>query len=217
MGIITGLKNINEAIDRPKNSGSGGPRVRWLSLEDGQSVKIRIANEIDDSSSQYDESRGLAIVVSEHTSPSDYRIKAVCTMDDEGRCYGCELHRRDPKAGWRPRMRFYTNVVVDDGMEDPYVAVWSMGVAKSATFDIIREHVSEGNSLSNLTWKLKRNGKGTETTYILMPSAPDSEPFNWSKFDVFPLESAVRQIPYADQESYYLGFSNPTISTSVDW
>lgn len=218
MSIIKGLKNINEAMEKPRTVGtSSGPRVRWFKLDDGQSAKIRIANEIDDESKFYDENRGLAIVVSEHTNPQDYRLKAVCTYDDEGRCFGCEMHRRNPKDGWKPRLRFYTNIVVDDGMEDPYVAVWSMGVAKSSTFDTIREYASEGSSLTNVTWKIKRNGKGTETTYVLIPNGTDSDPFDWSKFESFPLESAIRQIPYADQESFYLGFSNPATSVSDDW
>lgn len=217
MSIIKGLKNISEAIDKPKGNTPTGPRVRWLKLEDGQSVKVRFANEIDDSSKYYDEDRGLAIVVSEHTNPTDYKRKAVCTMEDEGRCFGCDMHRRNPKDGWKPRLRFYTNVLVDDGMEDPYVAVWSMGVAKSATFNTIREFAADGNSISNMSWKVKRNGKGTETNYILIPGATDSDTFDWSGHEVFPLESAIRQVPFADQESFYLGFDNPATSTSVDW
>lgn len=217
MSIIKGLKNISEALDKPKGSAPNGPRVRWLKIEDGQSVKVRFANEVDDSSKFYDEDRGLAIVVSEHTNPTDYKRKAVCTMDDEGRCFGCDMHRRNPKDGWKPRLRFYTNVLVEDGMEDPYIAVWSMGVAKSATFNTIREFAADGNSVSNMTWKVKRNGKGTETNYILIPGATDSDAFDWSGYDVFPLESAIRQVPFADQESFYLGFDNPATSTSVDW
>ena len=217
MSIIKGLKNISEAIDKPKGNAPTGPRVRWLKLEDGQSVKVRFANEVDDSSKFYDEDRGLAIVVSEHTNPTDYKRKAVCTMDDEGRCFGCDMHRRNPKDGWKPRLRFYTNVLVEDGMEDPYVAIWSMGVAKSATFNTIREFAADGNSVSNMIWKVKRNGKGTETNYILIPGATDSDTFDWSGYDVFPLESAIRQVPFADQESFYLGFDNPATSTSVDW
>lgn len=217
MSIIRGLKAINDELDKPKATAPTGPRVRWLKLDDGQSAKIRFANELDDESKFYDDSRGLAIVVSEHTNPDDYKRKATCTMEDEGRCFGCEMHRRDPKKGWKARLRFYTNVIVDDGMEDPFVAVWSMGVAKSATFNTIREYAADGNSVSNMTWKVKRNGKGTETNYILIPGASDSEAFDWNKFEIFPLESAIRQVPYADQESFYLGFDNPATSTSVDW
>lgn len=216
MSIIKGLKNIEAVLDKPKTMGTGS-KVRWLKLDDGQSIKIRFVNEIDEDSKFYDEERGLAIVVSEHTNPKDYKRKAVCTLDDEGRCFGCEMHRKDMKAGWRPRLRFYTNVLVDDGMEDPYVAVWSMGVAKSATFSTIREYAMDAEGVTNMTWKLKRNGMGTETNYTLIPGPADSESFDWSATEPFALESAIRQVPYVDQEGFYLGFDNPATSTTVDW
>lgn len=217
MSIYTGLKKINESMEKSAKPSSSGPRVRWLKLEDGQSVKIRFANELDEDSRFYDAERGAAIVVREHQNPKDYRRKAVCTMEDEGRDWAEEMHRKDPKAGWGGRLRFYINVLVDDGMEEPYIAVWSMGVAKSPTFSTIREYAIESDGITNMQWKLKRNGKGTETNYVLMPGPTDSEPFDWSAYEVFPLMSAVRKVPYAEQEAYYMGYDNPSTSTNIDW
>lgn len=216
MAIVSGLKNIEALLDKPKAQ-SSGLKVRWLKLDDGQSVKIRFVNEVDENSKHYDEDRGLAIVVSEHTNPKDYRRKALCTIDDAGRCFACEMNHKDPKAGWRARLRFYTNVLIDDGIEDPYVAVWSMGVTKAPTFNTIREYAMESEGISNMVWKLKRSGVGMETNYVLIPSQPDSEKFDWSSIEAFPLESAVREVPYSEQEAFYLGYDNPTTSTSVDW
>mgnify|MGYP003647707914 FL=1 len=159
------------------------------------------------------------MVVKEHTNPKDYRRKAVDTMDSEGRDWAEEMHRKDPKAGWRGRLRFYCNVLVDDGIEEPYVAIWSMGVSKMSSFNTIREYALETGSISNLTWKLKRNGQGTETSYTLIPSAPDSEPFAWGSAEPFDLELALTQVPYAEQEAYYLGFDTPSVTsaTNVEW
>ena len=216
MANVKGLKNIEAMLDKPKFE-NNGPRVTWLKLEDSQSVSVRFVNELDGDSPSYDEKNGLAIVVSEHTNPKDYKRKAACSAESEGRCFGCEMHRKDMKAGWRARLRFYINVLVDDGVNDPHIAVWSMGVAKSATFDTIREYVQDSQSLSSMTWKLKRNGKGTETTYILIPIKQDEEKFDWSKHEIPDLEAVVKEVPYAEQESFYLGFDNPSVSTSVDW
>jgi hypothetical protein len=215
MSIVKGLKNIEALLDKPKYDNSN--KVNWLKLEDGQSVQIRFMSELDADSPDYDESRGLAIVVKEHTNPKDYKRKAVDTMETEGKDFAEEMHRKDPKAGWGGRLRFYTNVLVDDGINDPYVAVWSMGVTKSPTFNTIREYASDSNSISNITWKLKRNGKGTETSYTFIPLKQDENKFDWSKYEAFNLENAVRKVPYAEQESFYLGFENPAVSTSVDW
>lgn len=219
MGVVKGLKNINALLDKPKYDETKA-KVRWLKLADGQSVKIRFIEELDEDSPSYAEERGLALVVKEHTNPKDYRRKAVDTMDTEGRDWAEEMHRKDPKAGWRARMRFYCNVLVDDGLEDPYVAIWSMGVSKQSAFNTIREYAIDTGSISNVTWKVKRNGQGTETSYSIFPSTPDNEPFDWTNIRPFPLESALSKVPYAEQEAFYLGFDGPSgssSSASMDW
>lgn len=217
MAIVKGLKNINALVDKPKYEGTG-TKVRWLKLADGQSVKIRFIEELDEDSANYNADRGLALVVSEHTNPKDYKRKAVDTMDTEGRDWAEEMHRKDPKAGWRARLRFYCNVLVDDGIEAPYVAIWSMGVSKQSAFNTIREYALETGSISNLTWKVKRNGQGTETSYTLIPGGPDKEPFDWATVEPFPLEKALNKIPYAEQEAFYLGFDTPNAASSnMDW
>jgi hypothetical protein len=218
MTVIRGLKNINALVDKPKYD-SDKPRVRWLKLSDGQSVKLRFLEELDEDSPNYSSERGLSLVVKEHVNPKDFRRRAVDTMDSEGRDWAEEMHRKDPKAGWKGRLRFYCNVLVDDGMEDPYVAIWAMGVSKMSVFNTIREYALETGSVSNLTWKLKRNGQGTETNYTLIPSAPDTEPFSWEGVEPYPLEMALNSIPYAEQEAFYMGYDSPSSASSsnIEW
>jgi hypothetical protein len=218
MAIVKGLKNINALVDKPKFEGTGS-KVRWFKIADGQAVKIRFIEELDEDSANYNEARGLALVVSEHTNPKDYKRKAVDTMESEGRDWAEEMHRKDMKAGWRARLRFYCNVLVDDGIEAPYVAIWNMGVSKQSAFNTIREYALETGSISNLTWKVKRNGQGTETSYTLIPSTPDSAPFDWAAIEPYPLEKALNKVPYAEQEAFYLGFDTPSSSSSanIDW
>jgi hypothetical protein len=217
MSAIRGLKDINALLDKPKYE-SDGLKVRWVKLADGQSAKIRFVEELDSDSAHYAEDRGLSVVISEHTNPKDYKRKAACTMESEGRCFGCEMSRKEPKAGWRSKMRFYCNVLVDDGLEPPYVAVWSQGVSKQSAFNTIREYAIETGSVSNLSWKLKRNGQGTETNYTLLPTGPDSEPYTWSQSEFFNLDKVVREVPYPEQESFFFGFDAPSItSTNMDW
>jgi len=218
MAIVKGLKNINALVDKPKFEGTGA-KVRWFKIADGQAVKIRFIEELDEDSANYNEARGLALVVSEHTNPKDYKRKAVDTMESEGRDWAEEMHRKDMKAGWRARLRFYCNVLVDDGIDAPYVAIWNMGVSKQSAFNTIREYALETGSISNLTWKVKRNGQCTETSYTLIPSSPDAAPFDWTGIEPFPLEKALNKVPYAEQEAFYLGFDTPSSSSSanIDW
>jgi len=215
--IIRGLKDINALLDKPKYENTG-QKVRWVKLADGQSAKIRFVEELDSESASYSEDRGLSVVIAEHTNPKDYKRKAACTTDSEGRCFGCEMARKEPKSGWRSRLRFYCNVIVDDGTEDPYVAVWSQGISKQSAFNTIREYALETGSVSNLEWKLKRNGQGTETNYTLLPTKPDSEPFNWGTNELHNLEKVVREVPYPEQEAFFFGFDSPSITaTNTDW
>jgi hypothetical protein len=217
MSVIKGLKDISALMDKPKYENTG-QKVRWVKLADGQSAKIRFIEELDQDSASYAEARGLSVVISEHTNPKDYKRKAACTIDSEGRCYGCEMARKEPKSGWRSRLRFYCNVLIDDGTEDPYVAVWSQGISKQSAFNTIREYALETGSISNLEWKIKRNGQGTETSYTLLPTKPDSEPFNWDGIETFNLEKVVREVVYAEQENFYFGFDAPSITSSnTDW
>ena len=125
MGIVKGLKDLNKALDKPTYSESDGTKARWVKLEDGESVKVRFLQELDPDSPSYNEKAGLGFIAVEHTNPKDYRRKALCTMDDQGKCWGCEQHRKDFKAGWKGRSRLYINVLVDDGKEEPYVAILS--------------------------------------------------------------------------------------------
>ena len=223
MSILRGLKAM-EQLDRPSASAGDGTKVRWVKLEDGQSAKVRFVNELDEDSPNYDVARDLAIVVSEHTNPKDYKRKAVCTMESEGRCFGCEMSRKQTEAdrkqgSWRARFRYYTNLLVDDGMEEPYVAVWSQGVGKQSAFNTLKEYAIDTGSISNRSWRMKRQGSGTDTSYIILPGDPDNEKYDWSNVEPFNLEKVVRQVPYAEQESFYLGFDTPTSNETknVDW
>ncbi|MFM7984468.1 MAG: hypothetical protein ACKPKO_34600, partial [Candidatus Fonsibacter sp.] len=105
----------NKALDKPQSGGGESNKGRWLKLDDGESVKIRFLQELDPDSPEYNDKLGLGFIAVEHTNPKDYRRRALDTMDSEGRDWAEEMHRKDPKAGWRARLRFYCNVVVDDG------------------------------------------------------------------------------------------------------
>lgn len=216
MSAIKGLKNINALLEKPKYEGT---KVRWFKLADGQSATIRIVEELDTDSPYYSEDRGTAVVFAAHVNPKDYRRKAACTMDSEGRCYGCEMARKEPKSGWREQKKFYCNLIVDDGLEDPYVAVWERSVSNKSAVMLLAQYAEETKGISNLSWKVKRSGQGTETTYNLIPKAPDAEPFNWSGYEPYNLETVLREIPYAEQEAFYFGFDTPsaTSSTNTDW
>lgn len=226
MGIVKGLNALNKQMEQKSSQSGDSQKGRWLQLKDGQSLKIRFMQEIDPDSPTYVEKAGLAFIAIEHTNPKDYKRKALCTIEDQGRCYGCEQHRRDPKSGWKGRSRFYANVLVDDGEEDPYVAIFSQGAGpKSATPEII-QYAGETGSITNVTWRLKRTGEKTDTNYSIIPlPTADAKPIDPSAYELFDLEkTAVRDVQYDEQENFYLGITSDSsgheassTSSAVEW
>jgi hypothetical protein len=223
MGIVKGLKDLNKVMDQPQHSSGDGTKARWAKLEDAESVKIRFLQELDPDSPTYNEKNGLGFIAVEHTNPKDYRRKALCSMDDQGKCFGCEMHRKDYKAGWKGRSRLYINVLIDDGKEDPYVAILSQGSSGKTVTPTLIEYAGEMGSITNLMWRIKRSGTKTDTSYTIIPLAKDESPFDSSVLELYKLEeTAVRDLPYTEQEAFFAGEhsnseeSNST-SSSLDW
>ena len=225
MGIVRGLKDLNKALDKPSYSESDSTKGRWVKLEDGESVKIRFLQELDPDSPSYNEKNGLGFIAVEHTNPKDYRRKALCTMEDQGKCWGCEQHRKDFKAGWKGRSRLYINVLVDDGKEDPYVAILSQGSSGKTVTPTLIEYAGEMGSITNLMWRIKRSGTKTDTSYTIIPLAKDEAAFDYSSLELYALEtSAVRDLPYTEQEGFFSGEpsggenqASTATSSSLDW
>lgn len=222
MGLVKGLKELNKAMDKPTSTSGDGTKARWFKIEDGESVKIRFLQELDPDSPNYIEANGLGFIAVEHTNPKDYKRKGLCSMDDQGKCWGCEQHRKDYKAGWKGRSRLYINVLVDDGKEDPYVAILSQGSSGKTITPTLIEYAGEMGSISNLMWRIKRTGSKTDTSYTIIPLAKDETAFDSSSFELYELEKvAVRDMPYVEQEAFFSGENvageEQSASSSVDW
>lgn len=203
MGVITGLKGITDRVNE-MNSRDDRPKTRWLKLEDGQSVRVHFLQELDQASKNYNEKAGLAIMVSEHTSPENFRHRSQCTINDEGRCYACEMNRKHPKKGWHAKGRIYFNVLVDDGKEDPYVAVLSQGLSGRAITPALLMHQSDTESICNAQFRIARNGAGvSNTSYSLMPvmNSQGVDPDNYTLYDLEQV--ATRYLTYDEQVELY--------------
>lgn len=209
MGIVKGLKGIvahNEAEDA-KYSGSGDA-TKWFKIADKKTVKVIFLQELDDESPNYSKKNDLGFLAIEHVNPKNFRRKAVCTIDDEGACYGCETHKKDWKAGWKQKTRLYINVLVDDGENEPYVAVFSQGNGPKSVTPTLIEYAGEDGTISDKWFSIKRTGSGaTDTSYTLR--AGKEHGLNVEDYEVYDLEKVIRQVPYAEQEAHYLDGETP--------
>jgi hypothetical protein len=224
MSKIVGLVGMSKAMEKSSYSGGEDSKAKWLKIEDGEKVIVRFLQELDPNSPHYDDKLGCGFFGVEHTSPKDYRRKALCSFEDEGRCYGCEQNRAYPKTNWNAKKRLYVNVLVNDGKNEPYVAILSQGTSGKTITPTLIEYAELMGSITNLTWQIKRSGTKTDTSYTIIALGKDEQPFDASKFEIFDLDkTATRLVPYAEQESFYTGESAPeekepsATSSSVDW
>jgi hypothetical protein len=79
-------------------------------------------------------------------------------------------------------------------------------------------------SITNLMWRIKRTGTKTDTSYTIIPLGKDETPFDSSELELYKLEdSAVRDLPYTDQEAFFNGeggnseSNDSATSSSLDW
>lgn len=205
IGIVRGLKNINSHIEAEEAKFSGsGDKAKWFKLADKQSVKVVFLQELDEDSPNYSAKNGLGFIAVEHQSPANFRRKALCTIDDEGACWACEEHSKDWKKGWKQKSRLYINALVDDGIVDPYVVVLSQGNGPKSITPSLIEQAGEIGTITDKYFKVKRSGAGqTDTSYLLTPLG--AHDLNVEDYELFDLDSVVRQVPYAEQEAHYLG------------
>jgi hypothetical protein len=201
MSIVRGLKNINKAIEAEEAKFSGGDRAKtvWFTLKDKQSAKILFLQELDEDSENFSAKNDLGVMAVEHVNPKNWQRKAVCT---EPQCYGCEQHQKDFKAGWRQKQRLYINVLVDDGQNEPYVAVLSQGMSGASITPTLFEYAAEG-SITNQWFKIKRMGEKKDTSWLLMPG-PDASDVNVEDYTLFDISKDVlRNVEYEKQEAHY--------------
>lgn len=212
MGIQRGLaavKAYKEEIERRKEAAEAG-RVNWLKMEDGESVEVWYLQELDESAENYLEDKGIGIFAVEHTKPgkNNYMTKALCSIEDEEQCFGCEKHREDWKAGWKAKSRLYINVLVKRKDGSTEVAVMSQpNGPKSVIAPMLLDYAVENNTITDRWWKITRSGEGEGTTYTPFVRGP-SKDVNPADHDVFDLERCVRSVPYVEQEAFYVGVAD---------
>lgn len=201
MGFIQGLAGINEELAKcPQGGGDfeDRPKARYVTLQNGESQKLVFLQEIDEGSPNYNAKNGLALFALMHTNPDNWRKSAACTAD-EGDCYGCS-------RGWKQKVLLFVNVLVDDGKEAPYVAIWNKGIGKGSVAQALLDMAADedfDNSITDKTFKLTRTGEKKDTTYSLSPM-PKPHTLNLEDYELFDLPKYVFTVKPEKQEAYYL-------------
>lgn len=214
MGLVKGLKNIGKYLDDEEKKFQGGDKATWFKLKDKQAVTVQFLQELDEDSPNYSEKNGIGFLAVEHSHPTFWRNTAQCTAD-EGACWACEQHKKDYKAGWRPKTRLYINVLVDDNVQEPYVAILAQGNGPKSVTPVLIEIAGDLGTITDTLFKIKRTGEGKgDTSYVLTQRGKTEN--NPEQYELFDLEKAARKIPYEEQEEFYnRDFSNQGVEQHV--
>ncbi|AVD99256.1 ssDNA binding protein [Streptomyces phage BillNye] len=213
MAVVKGLAAIKahqkEQAEKAANRG-GFPEMfyRVFPKVVGNEIVVRFLQELDPDMTNYSEDRGIGVIAVEHQSGGlngeeapkrGFMYKAVCTAG-EGDCYGCERHKENYKAGWRPQQSLYINVLAEvEGELKTFVL--SKGANSSFVQSLIQEAVDEG-SITDANYRITKTGEGTSTQWLL--KRLKSEPLDDSNAQVWDLEGSVlKNIAYEDQAEFY--------------
>lgn len=202
MGFIKGLAGIQQELAKRPASGdfADRPKARWATIaKNGPAQKLVFLQEIDEGSPNFSEKNGLAIFSLQHSNPDNWKKTAACTAD-EGDCYGCS-------RGWRQKVVFYVNVLVLDGDEAPYVAIWSRGIGKGSVAQVLIDMASDedyDNSISDKTFKFSRSGTTKDDTVYTLSNMGKPHGLNVEDYELFNLEDYVFTVKPDKQEAYYL-------------
>jgi len=206
-----GLADIKKR-QQEREEAANRPKANWFSFPKGgpDSFKVRFMQELDEEASNFDPEQGLAVIAVERVSPYDFKKRALCTLEEEGKCYPEEWHKAaqaagkdkngdDYKGGWRQRENFYITVLVErDGKVQTEII--QRNLHNSFVADLVEIHEDDG-TITEKTYILKKRGSGTQTQWILKESKDELEIGDHKAYDLD--QTALRHIPYDQQPAFF--------------
>lgn len=197
------LKKKQEQDDR-----NNRPKLNWFSLKPGESVRVKFLQELSDEAPNYSKERGTALFLVEHVSPYNFRRKAECTYETEGRCFACEKNQEEKLLivdgeekhwPWAQKTNMYIQLVNERGE----VQVMSRP-APGSVFNSLHDWAVDENE-GSLTGQAFKASKGTNKSdsWNFIPTNKDFDVPE--TVEVVDLESAIGlKISYEEQRNFYM-------------
>lgn len=201
-GTLTGLKNLQKMVEGTQQ----GAGSSFLRIKDGQSVQVRFVQELDPNGKFYDEARGLAVSVFEHSNPDNFRLKFICTANEEGHCLGCERVVVNPK--WKKSSRLYINAYNND---EKVVQLIATGFSTKGIGAALVEYAQDFGSICDRDFKLKRTGESMKTSYSLYPR--EVTDFDFDKVELNEIDRIIKYRTYDE----CVEFIDGSEETSNSW
>lgn len=239
--VIEGLGAYKQrkAEQDARREAASKPKVSRFSLEkDGDSAVVRFAQEIDHDAKNYDESVGIGFVNLEHVNPEDpsngWKNRANHSVDSQGACFPCEKASDSTvewadRKGWKPKERFYINVVGGEPREvvekvngkertayfttdiDRKTGDGTVYVLEQSTFngiwDQLAEVAVEDETITENYYKITRKGSGFNDTKYSLTRLKDEVPAKAKAvkdFELYDIKADIlREVPYNQQQAFY--------------
>jgi hypothetical protein len=213
-------KLAREEDDRKNRSESGGfekaLRDYDLMKKHGGKFRMRFVQEFDEDAANANPELGFGVFYTEHNTPYNpnnpkgFR-SARCTMEKEGKCYGCERYadRSDELSSkWRAFDRGYVNAIAETTDEDGKTVylpfVWSQK-ARAAVVAQLMDYAEEADTITDSVFSFSKSGTGTDTKYNLMPTRVDVTPYSAEGVKLYDLTKVSPDIAYEKQAAFYGG------------
>lgn len=154
---------VRQGTDAFEDALSSRKRTNYFSMKDGQSVTLRFLQEVDPASEHYNEDAGAAVLATIVSPPGPEGWKYRYVAPD---------HLLSKVSDWVFKTRLLVNVLVlvDADKDEWEVQFWDTSKANARQ---LLEFNNEDGSITDKLFKVKRSGSSTDTTYIMMPKAPD--------------------------------------------
>lgn len=209
--MVSGLAAIKQR-KQEREEAANRPKANWFSFKkDGpDTLNVRFLQELDEEAANYDPEQGLAVIAVERVSPYDFKKRALCTLESEGKCYPEEWHRAaqesgvdkngaEYKGGWKQKEFFYITVLVErDGKVQTEIIQRNLHSAFVA--DLLEIHDDEG-TLTDRTYTIKKRGTGTQTQWVIKPAKEQIDVGDHKAYDLDSV--ALRHIPYDQQPAFF--------------
>lgn len=201
------------------------PKVEYLKLGTGKSVRVRFLQELDNEASGYNGSYGkspkvlpgadpddvlthydigLALIAEERGTHRDNMMpygRVLDTMKSEGRDYAAEMFKRNPhEEGWKLKTNLYITALVDDGS-----SVKKMVISRSVYSELVDELVDLASDNETLTDRIYEISKGRkQSSGWRIVEAKDQSPITFDDETPFDLaRQAVYHVEYDRQKAWH--------------
>lgn len=193
MGVLKGIAAFKDAME-----GTTKEKKNWFNLKTKETANVWLIGDLDE-----------ATFVYEHQSPFDFHRKAQCLKEEDGsgKCWACEKaidnSKKGLEKGWGRRKRIYMNVLVDNGVDEPFVAIWSLPPSSPAWETLLEEYIDNGAAAVG-TWRVRASGTGPQKKMfakLINDEVPDLYEYRDKLYD---LEQVVMLVEYDDMEAHFM-------------